>query len=215
MGWIGFAYVASASVAGLLYLTFAAMHMIAGHFGSAAVHWLRFRRNPLVLYGAPDPIHQKATRRVGLSSAAWIATLLATTFWPTFRESVPGRPLLPVPVEVGWAVAVVGLVSMISSQYTMGATFRVGQDFQRPPELLCASGPHRYSRNPVYLGSWLYLAGMTLWWPGPLLVVTCALIGLGIHGLVLAEERFLSAHFGESYAAYCRQVPRYLFRSRP
>lgn len=198
-----------------LHLAFASLHVLLGHFGSAAVHWIRFRRSPLVLYRGGASPHQRVTRAVSLASIGWATALIASATSSSFRASALGQALFPAPPLLAWGLALLGLALMLASQASMGQAFRVGQDEADAPPALCDSGLHARSRNPVYLGSWTALLGMTLWHPSAILLTLCTLIGLGIHGLVLAEERFLRARFGAAYEAYCQRTPRYLFGARP
>lgn len=193
-----------------LHLAFASLHVLLGHFGSAAIHRWRFGRNPLVLRSAPDSTHRKTSLSLASLSVAWAATLTSAAYWPAFRNSAKGAPMVRLPDAVPWAIAVAGLALMVAAQASMGDAFRVGQDPRHAPAALCESGLHRISRNPIYVGSWLCLAGMTLWWPCRFLVLCCGAIGVGIHVLVREEEAFLRARFGERYEAYARRVPRYL-----
>lgn len=197
------------------HLAFASLHVLVGHFGAAAVHWRRFGKNPLVLYRRRASPHQRITRLVSILSFGWAVTLVASALSGAFRATWPGRALFEAPAAVAWGVAVAGLALMAASQFSMGAAFRVGQDEGSAPPELERAGLHALSRNPIYLGSWSYLFGMTLWHPSALLLGLCAFVGLGIHGLVLAEERFLRARFGAAYDDYCRRTPRYLLGRRP
>lgn len=77
--------------------------------------------------------------------------------------------------------------------------------------VLCAAGPYRYSRNPIYVGDWLLLAGFSLWfatwWP----LLFSPLVWTAVHyGVIRHEEAHLSARFGTAYADYSRRVPRWL-----
>ena len=197
-----------------LHLAFASLHLVVGHFGSAAVHWLRFRRSPLVLYRRHASPHQRITRVVSLASLGWAAALIASATSSGLRASLLGRALAIVPPFVSWSIAALGLALMAASQASMGSAFRVGQDERDAPAELQTSGLHAITRNPIYVGSWTFLFGMTLWHPSALLLAQCALVGLGIHGLVLAEEAFLRERFGATYAAYCALTPRYLVGAR-
>jgi protein-S-isoprenylcysteine O-methyltransferase Ste14 len=192
------------------HLAFASLHLLWGHLGAAAVHRLRFGRNPLVLYRGGAAPHQRVTRVVSALSLGWAAALVASALSGPFRAALPGRALFEVPAAISWGVAAAGLAVMASGQISMGPAFRVGQDEGDAPPELREAGLHALSRNPIYVGSWAYLLGMTLWHPSALLLLLCAGVGLGIHGLVLAEERFLRARFGAAYEAYCRRTPRYL-----
>jgi protein-S-isoprenylcysteine O-methyltransferase Ste14 len=196
------------------HLAFASLHVLIGHLGAALLHWARFRRNPLVLYRGRASAHQTITRAVSLMSAGWAAALVGSALWPPLRASLPGRALFFVPPAVSWGLAVAGLVLMAVSQASMGRAFRVGQDSLDGPPELRQGGLHAISRNPIYVGSWVCLFGMTLWHPSALLLGLCAGIGLCMHGLVLAEERFLRERFGAAFDAYCKRTPRYLFGGR-
>ena len=83
------------------------------------------------------------------------------------------------------------------------------------PRELVTTGPFRWIRNPIMVAElsivWagaLYLATL-----GPLLYALC--ISFVAHLLVVhVEEPELRERFGESYAAYCRQVSRWLPTTR-
>jgi len=80
-----------------------------------------------------------------------------------------------------------------------------------PPKELVVQGPYRYVRNPMYLGVVLVLVGETLILASPILLRYAALILLAFHLFVVYyEEPNLQRRFGESYAHYCRSVPRWL-----
>lgn len=194
----------------LLHVSFASLHVLLGHFGSALIHRIRYGSSPLVLRTAPRSKHRDVSASLAWLSTAWALTLIALAFWPAMRDSVVGARLTVISPALSWSIALAGLALMLFAQASMGSAFRVGQDPARGPETLCITGLHRVTRNPIYLGSWTCLAGMTLWWPAPPLVVLCLAIGVGIHMLVLEEERFLRDRFGESFDEYVRRVPRYL-----
>ena len=77
---------------------------------------------------------------------------------------------------------------------------------------LATAGPYRWSRNPQYLGWFLFLLGFalndwSLWCLAALLAVA-----ISLHLLVLVEEEHLLRIFGEQYVEFCRKVPRYVGR---
>ena len=193
-----------------LYLGFIALHLLLGHLGSSLVYRLRFGRSPLAYArrSAHGP-HTAVTRRIGLAALAWAATMVAGALSDAWVASWPGRPLLALPPALGWGLAVPGLVGMLAAQYGMGAAFRIGVDDRERPAVQ-ARGLFAASRNPIYLGSFLYLLGASLWAPAPATLCALALVGRGMHRLVLLEESFLRARCGAEYVAYCARVPRYL-----
>lgn len=89
--------------------------------------------------------------------------------------------------------------------------------FRSLPKMLCLNvgqltqvGPYRWSRNPQYVGLFLFLLGFalndwSLWCLAALVVVV-----IYIHLLVLIEEEHLRRVFGEQYEEFCRATPRYL-----
>ena len=74
---------------------------------------------------------------------------------------------------------------------------------------LTQSGPYRWSRNPQYVGLFLFLLGFalndwSLWCLAALLVAA-----INLHLLVLVEEEHLRRVFGEQYVEFYRKIPRY------
>ncbi|MBA2341389.1 MAG: isoprenylcysteine carboxylmethyltransferase family protein [Pyrinomonadaceae bacterium] len=81
---------------------------------------------------------------------------------------------------------------------------------------LAASGPYAYTRNPLYLGSFLLGLGFTLacgrWW----LAALFALLFLGIYLPVMrVEEKALAELFGDEFERYARRVPLFFPRFSP
>lgn len=72
-----------------------------------------------------------------------------------------------------------------------------------------SSGPYQYTRNPLYLGS--FIIGIGFFWafhiilPGLALAVIFAYI---YYPVILDEERILEEKFGEEFREYKRCVPR-------
>jgi protein-S-isoprenylcysteine O-methyltransferase Ste14 len=89
---------------------------------------------------------------------------------------------------------------------------RAGGDwgFATPPNHIVATGPYRYTRNPMYLGHLIFMLGLAItfrsWFA---LVLLLARTGW-FHYRVLQDEKRLAARFGDDYAAYCRQVKRWI-----
>ncbi|HMK14502.1 MAG TPA: isoprenylcysteine carboxylmethyltransferase family protein [Burkholderiales bacterium] len=80
-----------------------------------------------------------------------------------------------------------------------------------PTTAIVTSGPFRFSRNPLYIALMFLYLGLTLavntWWG---IVVLVPLLILMHYGVILREERYLEAKFGQSYRQYCSKVRRYL-----
>jgi protein-S-isoprenylcysteine O-methyltransferase Ste14 len=77
-----------------------------------------------------------------------------------------------------------------------------------------SDGPYRYVRNPLYLGNWFMFAAIAFAMPASGALICGVLFSLFLMRLILAEEAFLTAQFGEPYLAYLRTVPRLVPRLR-
>lgn len=73
---------------------------------------------------------------------------------------------------------------------------------------LAMNGPYAYTRNPLYLGSFVIASGFALaarsLWVAAMLIVMFLAIYMPV---IRAEEAFLAQHFPE-FAEYARRVPR-------
>jgi protein-S-isoprenylcysteine O-methyltransferase Ste14 len=79
-----------------------------------------------------------------------------------------------------------------------------------PPRDFVASGPYRYTRNPMYLGAAAVLLGAGLIVASPAIVVLAGFFLLVTHFFVLLyEEPTLTSRFGESYQRYRATVNRW------
>ena len=82
-------------------------------------------------------------------------------------------------------------------------------------EQLATSGPYAYTRNPLYLGSFILALGLAVaarnWWIAALMIVMFFAIYLPV---IRGEEAYLRQHFPE-FDDYARQVPRLLPRLTP
>ena len=93
-----------------------------------------------------------------------------------------------------WGTAYLGASTVSSASMKAGAVM--------------ASGPYRYVRNPLYLGSWLTAIAVSMLMPATgaiFLIVAQAIFCLR---LILAEEAFLAIEVGAGYLEYKAQAPR-------
>lgn len=85
-----------------------------------------------------------------------------------------------------------------------------------PPRRLVLHGPYRYVRNPMISGVLFVLFGeAVLLLSKPHLVWALIFLGMNFLVIPLVEEPGLRRRFGDSYAEYCRHVPRFIPRLRP
>jgi len=82
--------------------------------------------------------------------------------------------------------------------------------FERSTTLV-THGIYRFTRNPMYLGLTLVLAGFALTLGSAGALAPLPLFGWIIeYGYIRAEERFLAEIFGDDYAHYVHAVRRWL-----
>jgi protein-S-isoprenylcysteine O-methyltransferase Ste14 len=81
----------------------------------------------------------------------------------------------------------------------------------RPTSAIVSEGPYRYSRNPIYVGMFLGLAGLAIGYNNLWLLLMLAPFALVIrYGVVAREEEYLAQKFGASYLDYKARVRRWI-----
>ncbi len=83
-------------------------------------------------------------------------------------------------------------------------------------ESLTTTGPYAFTRNPLYLGSFLIGAGVSVsgghWiWPAAFLLF----FGVVYSRTIIGEDHHLAELFGERYREYASRVPPFLPRLKP
>lgn len=88
---------------------------------------------------------------------------------------------------------------------------RGGTNKQLAAPALVREGFYAHSRNPMYVGNALLLAGLAIIYDSVwVYAVALPAFFLAILAIIKAEERFLAVKFGDEYATYCREVNRFL-----
>ncbi len=129
---------------------------------------------------------------------------LDRTQWPL---PLPDHPLAH---WLGWGLTGAGLVLSIWTVATLWRHHTTVNPF-RGVATLCTDGPFQFSRNPIYLGDWLILAGLSLvlatYWP----LLFSPLIWLLLrYGVIRHEEAHLTLRFGDAYRRYQARTRRWI-----
>ena len=100
-------------------------------------------------------------------------------------------------------------------QYLLVGSYRLPRaggswGMQTPPEQLVATGPYRYTRNPMYLGHLIFMLGLALTFWSLFALILLAARAAWFHRRVLSDEQRLEGRFGTDYATYRRQVKRWI-----
>lgn len=78
---------------------------------------------------------------------------------------------------------------------------------------LVTAGPFGFSRNPIYLGNTVLLAGLAAALANPFFLLAAVLNVPLVNRLAIArEEAHLDARFGDAWRAYAARVPRWIGR---
>ena len=121
-------------------------------------------------------------------------------------------PIFLIFAEPTWAGLTAGAVVA-----ALGAGLRAwASGHLRKMSELTTSGPYAYTRNPLYLGTFMMVAGVSLaagqWW---LMAVVAGAFLLVYVPVMLAEIDTMRAHFPDAYDRWAAEVPLFLPRLTP
>ncbi len=139
--------------------------------------------------------------------AALASAILLDVLYPlSLKAFVPKTPLY----VFGGAFTLIGAGLVIWTKRTMSYAKQPTKPGE-PTTKLVTGGPFAISRNPIYLGGTVSCLGVAflfdLPWFLPLMIAATLFTMVF---LVLPEERYLEALFGEEYRSYKESVRRWL-----
>ena len=111
---------------------------------------------------------------------------------------------------IGWVLFFTPPLLVVSATRTF-RRYQTAIDPLGKVTTIVASGPFRYTRNPMYLSLLVLYVGGTLAFRLPWAAVLLVPVFLALHfGVILPEEQHLEATFGEPYRSYRQRVRRWL-----
>jgi protein-S-isoprenylcysteine O-methyltransferase Ste14 len=122
-------------------------------------------------------------------------------------------PFLPAGLPEGWLGAMVFALALALFAWAIGTMTRAGSNVptNRPTTTIVEQGPYRFTRNPIYLGMFLGLIGLTIAFDNLWLLIMLAPLALVIrYGVVAREEAYLERKFSDVYRGYRSRVRRWL-----
>jgi protein-S-isoprenylcysteine O-methyltransferase Ste14 len=138
-------------------------------------------------------------------------------FWPLYAAFVLLAWTAPLAEEHAWQSAIrftgmgVTLLGVLMRIWSMGYLLK--------KEELATAGPYGRTRNPLYVGTWLIGCGLALNAAWPWGVILFGFYNVAFFSIYRAqiriEEEMLTSIYGEPYAEYCRNVPRFFPRLTP
>jgi protein-S-isoprenylcysteine O-methyltransferase Ste14 len=153
-------------------------------------------------------------RRHGKLTWIGLISLCVMLLVPNLMLEYATRYLMPRTV-LAWTGVIVGVVGI-------GICLVSVFVFRSLPKVLCLdagklslSGPYRWSRNPQYVGWFLFLLGFALTDWSLWCLAAMSVVAIALHLLVLVEEEHLRRVFGDPYQEFCRRIPRYIGWAAP
>jgi protein-S-isoprenylcysteine O-methyltransferase Ste14 len=122
-------------------------------------------------------------------------------------------PFLPAAVPAGWLGGIVFLAGLALLIWGATTFRRSGTEVRtsQPSTRIVATGPYRYTRNPIYIGMFLGLGGLAVGFNSLWLLILLVPFYLVIrYGVVAREEGYLELKFGDVYRAYKARVRRWM-----
>lgn len=123
----------------------------------------------------------------------------------------------PLSFGLPWQARAIGIAALgggLGFDILALLTLRAHRTTFRPDQAattLVMSGPYALSRNPIYVGNTVALAGMALAFDQPWLLILLLAVVVAVQKLAIErEEKHLSAVFGGTWEAYRRKVRRWV-----
>jgi protein-S-isoprenylcysteine O-methyltransferase Ste14 len=141
----------------------------------------------------------------------WAATLVLSLLVHFFIGGVP-MSILPRAISLGIGI----VLFMIAPLLAIPAMWQMkvaGTNVHpsEPTTRIVSGGPYRFTRNPMYLALTLLQIGVAFLLNDAITFLLAAALALILHfGVILREERYLEAKFGEEYLALKRSVRRWI-----
>jgi len=152
--------------------------------------------------------------RLAAGARRWLKSTSNRTFiaWPIALYGAEALLQRGPPAIHSWALP---LLAWGYLQYKWVGVYRTrngggGPGISVPPQRIVASGPYRWTRNPMYTGHIIYLAGIALALGSWVAAAVLALHLVWFDRRVKEDEARLAALFGEPYREYCRRVKRWI-----
>lgn len=110
--------------------------------------------------------------------------------------------------NIGIIISICGTICFITAMLTMGKSWRAGIATGEST-IFVKHGIYRISRNPAFLGFYLFYIGILLVFPQLLHTTAVCITIILFHLQILEEEKSLSLIFGDEYLKYKQITKRY------
>ncbi len=139
-----------------------------------------------------------------------IPFLIAIALQFSFPLSLPGKAIRALVIAIGVLLIIAGLTLVILTRREF-AEHGEHTDPGHATNHIMVTGVFAFSRNPMYLGIVIFLAGIALAVNLPWVLLMLVPSVVACHYILIApEELYLTRKFGEEYAQYTRAVRRWV-----
>lgn len=189
-----------------------------------SILWIIFIANIMwVRYSLMEPKSKLSIRRTVRQQSRFhiIALSLFAPFWfggIILYIIIPGWiTFLSIPLPDWFRLIMVGVTALCIPVILWGYralgrnwvhALEPSKFLRRKKETLVTSGPYRYVRNPIYLGSFTFIIALALVAANWLLLVPALVLITIIYAQIGNEERMLIEKFGDRYREYMKRTPR-------
>lgn len=104
-------------------------------------------------------------------------------------------------IGIGYGVYSIGILVLIAATIAFART-KQGE--------MTTQGIYQYSRNPMYVGYFACFLGCAIITRSIILFLVVMVFQIATHWIILSEERWCLATFGNSYIVYKDRVRRYI-----
>ena len=139
-----------------------------------------------------------------------VLILFFMDYSPVWNKAYPLNVILTIP---GILLLLVGLVLVSITTYHFAKYGEGSAAPWDPPVNLVIQGFYQYTRNPMVMGVLFTVLGETILFTSIPLLLLFLFLWIGNHVLfVKVEEPELTKKFGDKYASYMKNVPRWIPR---
>jgi len=135
-----------------------------------------------------------------------------TTAWLALSTTLARWGWLPLDNATILVTSLAILLTLAGAALRIWGTAYLGSSIVHSSSMhgnqVMVSGPYRYVRNPLYLGTWLFAIGVSILMPPTGALFFLVVMALFYIRLILGEEAFLGSRLGAPYQEYRQRVPR-------
>ena len=150
-------------------------------------------------------------RVIAFPPLIWAVTVFISLVVHFFVGRLP-MSILPRAISLGIGIVlfIIAPLLAIPAMWRMKAA-GTNVHPSEPTTTIVRGGPYRFTRNPMYLALTLLQIGVAFVLNDAITFLFAAALALMLHfGVILREERYLEAKFGEEYLALKRSVRRWI-----